>query len=290
MEHGGISCISRTPSRCSTKATALSLIALSGLLASSASSWAARPASPQDDAAAQLSRSFRCPEDYFSDNEKRAAVLEFMQAYAARFPNNNVRDLMLFRYHLLVTHSCIQTLNFMLTDVDPIAEMLRLDNQDFGPKTEEYHPKTTVWTVWFRKDGQPPALSESSLIFNFYGWPGPSPESIATAFISPRQNLSIIGKFEAPDNLTKKPAYFIVSETLYPDENYGYVNITKITSVASGTYAVTLARKIWGGATAQIADKGKTWFLSEEGQETSRTVNNIGVDASWEQYFAQKHK
>ncbi len=290
MEHSGISCISRTPSRFSARAIVLSLMALTGLLASSATSRAATPAGSQDDAAAQLSRSFRCPEDYSSDSEKKAALHEFMQAYAARFPNNNARDLLLFRYRLLVTHSCVQALNSMLADVGPISEMLHLDNQDFGPKTEEYDPKTTVWTVWFRKDGQTPALSESDLIFNFYGWPGPSPESIATTFITPRPNVNILWKFEAPDNLTKKPAYIIVSETLYTDENYGYVNITKITSAGSGTYAVTLAKKIWGGATAQIADKGKTWFVSEEGQETSRTVGNIGVDASWEQYFARKPK
>ena len=133
-----------------------------------------------------------------------------------------------FRYRLLVTHSCVQALNSMLADVGPISEMLHLDNQDFGPKTEEYDPKTTVWTVWFRKDGQAPALSESDLIFNFYGWPGSVPGIRCNDFYHPaakRQHPLEIQSF--PDNLTKKPAYIMVSETLYTDANYGYMNIAK---------------------------------------------------------------
>jgi hypothetical protein len=44
----------------------------------------------------------------------------------------------------------------MLTDITPVSEMLRFQDQDFGPKIEEYDSRTNVWTVWFRKDGQPP--------------------------------------------------------------------------------------------------------------------------------------
>ena len=135
-----------------------------------------------------------------------------------------------------------------------------------------------------------PELSETDLIFNFYGWAGPSPESIAQAFIRPRQNLVILERFEAPDDLTKKAAFFIVSQTLYSDENYGYVNITKITSVGSGSYAVTLAKKINGGSIAETERKGKLWFLSDEGKATSRGVDRIGVDTSWEEYFVQKQQ
>jgi hypothetical protein len=215
---------------------------------------------------------------------------DFIQNYSVRFPNNNVRDMMLFRYRLLVAHSCIQTLNSMLTDVAPLSGMLRFQNQDFGPKTEEYDPNTKVWTVWFRKDGKPSALSEEDLILNFYGWPGPTPDTIVQAFVRPRQDLRVIGKFEAPDDLTKAPAFFIVSQTLYADETYGYVNSSKITSVGNGTYTVTLAKKINGNSIADIESKGKAWFLGEEGQATSRAISLVGVDRSWEQYFAQKQK
>ena len=144
--------------------------------------------------------------------------------------------------------------------------MLRFQNQDFGPRTEEYNPKTKVWSVWFRKDGQPPEFSESDLIFNFYGWPGPTPEKIAQAFLQPRENMHIIWKFSAPDDVTKMPAFFVLSETLYPGETFGYVNISKITSVGTGAYTVTLTKKIQGASTPEIEQNVKNWFQSPEGK------------------------
>ncbi len=268
----------------------LVVVVFSGICTAFTASVVATPRISQADAAAALSSSFRCPEEFSSDEAKRAALREFMRLYAEQFPSNNVRDMMLFRYRLLVAHSCIQTLNSMLANVGPLSEMLRLQNQDFGPRTEDYNATTKVWSVWFRKDGQTPELSEADLIFNFYGWPGPSADIVARAFISPRRNLVVIGSFEAPDELTKKPAFFIVSETLYPDEIYGYVNISKVTSVGSGTYTVTLAKKFSGSSMAEIERTGKLWLISEEGKATSRTVGHIGVDPTWMQYFYQKQK
>jgi hypothetical protein len=247
------------------------------------------PADSQDTEVA-LSKSFRCPEEYPSDMAKKSALREFMQNYTAQFPNNNVRDMMLFRYRLLVDHSCIQSLNSMLSAVAPLSEMLRFQNQDFGPKTEKYNSETNVWTVWFRKDSQPAQLSEADLIFNFYGWPGPSPDTVAKAFVRPRQDIQVIGQFEAPDDLTKEPAYFIVSQTLYPDETYGYVNISKIASIGNGTYTVTLAKKIRGSSAPDIEHNCKAWFLSDEGKAASRSLGNVGADLSWQQYFEQKKK
>lgn len=262
---------------------------LAGITLGSVGLVALGPAESQD-REATLSKSFRCPEEYPSETAKESAVHDFMKSYAAQFPNNNVRDLLLFRYRLLVAHSCIQTLNSMLVDVGPISEMLRFQNQDFGPRTEEYNSKTNVWTEWFRKDGQPAQLSDADLIFNFYGWPGPSPDIVANAFVRPRQDIHVIGQFEAPDDLTKAPAYFIVSQTLYSDETYGYVNISKITSVGNGTFTVTLAKKIAGSSTADIDRKGKAWILSDEGKAASRSIGNVGVDGSWQQYFEQKKR
>ena len=226
-----------------------------------------------------------------SNEEKQAALREFMQVYASQFPNNNVRDMMLFRHRLLVAHSCIQTLKSMLAAVSPLSEMLRIEERDFGPKTEEFDPKTKVLTIWFRKNGEPPGLSNEDLILNFYGWKPPtSPEVIAGAFINPRENLHILYKFTAPDDVTRVPAYFIASEALYPGETYGYVNITKITSVGSGTYAVTFAKRIAGTSTANIEESGRAWLISTEGKAISQAVGHVGVDPQWEQHFTQVHK
>ena len=196
---------------------------------------------------------------------------------------------MIFRYRLLVEHSCIQTLKSMLADVSPISEMLRLEDHDFGTKTEEFDPHPKVWTVYFRKDGEPSSLSDEDLIFNFYGWnPSTSPEGIAQALLKPRENLNIIWKFEAPDDLTKAPAYFFISETQYPGEMFGYVNITKISSTGGGAYAVTLDKKITGTSVVDIDKKCKAWLISEEGKASTTELGHVGVDPTWEQHFAKK--
>jgi hypothetical protein len=205
------------------------LIALAGVCKCPAGLPAVSSPDPQDNAASTLSRSFRRPEQIPSNEEKQTALREFMQAYGKAFPNNTVGDLRTFRYRLLVTHSCTQTLDFMLGNVSPTSEMLRAEDRDFGPKTQEFNSSTNVWAVRFTKDGAPTALSEEDLIFNFYGWnPATSPEAVAKAFVLPRENLRILGSFEAPDDITKARAYFVISETLYQGKTYGYVNISKI--------------------------------------------------------------
>ena len=193
-----------------------------------------------------------------------------------------------FRYRLLVSHGCTRTLAFILGHIAPRSEMLRVANRDFGPKTEEFDPKTKVWTVRFNKDGLPSSQSEESLLFNFYGWNPPvSPEVIANAFVTPREDLHILGKFGAPDEITKARAYFIVSETLYPGEKYGYLNISKITSVGGSTYTVTFTKVITGKSTKKIAENGKAWYLSKEGTAFWDAVLRVSVDASWKEHFAE---
>lgn len=77
-------------------------------------------------------------------------------------------------------------------------------------------------------------------------------------FLRPGSSMAraVLGKFEAPDDLIRRPAFFI-SETLYPGETCGYVSISEISSVGSGTYTTTLAKKIAGTSTADVEQKGK---------------------------------
>ena len=56
-------------------------------------------------------------------------------------------------------------------------------------ETEEFNPKTGVWTVRLTRDGAPAAISEEDLIFNFYGWQPPTwPEAINQTFLSRLDN------------------------------------------------------------------------------------------------------
>jgi hypothetical protein len=170
----------------------------------------------------------------------------------------------------------------------PRSTTISFNQREYGPKTEKFNPAPRVWTVRFSKDGKPPGQTEEELIFNFYGWKAAtSPMQIAEAYIGRRDNVKILGKFQAPDDVTKLPAYFIVSETLYPGEPGGFVNISKITSVGTGTYAVTFSKTIDGN---NPAEKGKAWFLGAEGQAVAKAIGQVGVDESWEQHFSDPGK
>jgi hypothetical protein len=273
------------------KSVSLQILLLTCIFLASSKAQSQTASIPQADDGSTLSKSFRCPEEFTTDDLKKAALKEFIRAYAAQYPNNNVRDLMIFRYRLLVAHSCVQTLKSMLKDIDPLGQMLRVENHDFGPKTQEFDPKTKVWTIFFRKDGEPPEFADQDLILNFYGWnPATSPEAIAKAFIQPREGLNILGDFEAPDDLTKAPAFFIVSETIYPGDKYGFVNLSKMSSVGNGAYAVTLTKKITGKSVAEIDEKGRAWVISADGKASFDAVSHVGIDPSWEQYLAQTPK
>jgi hypothetical protein len=253
--------------------------------------WAAAQTSPQDAAAVARWRAFQCPEALTSNEAKESALREFMRAYAAENPNNSVRDMMSFRYRLLVAHACTQTLISMLATVSPLSETLHIEGRDFGPRTEEFDKNTKVWTVWFRKNGEPPGHSNENVIFNFYGWNPPiAPEVIAKSFVSPRENVQILGRFRAPDDITKQPAYFVVSESLYPGETYGYVSISKITSAGSSAYTVTFTKVIAGPSTEDVDKKVRAWLISAEGKAFSEAIGHVGVDPDWEQHLAHAHK
>lgn len=244
----------------------------------------------EDQNATDLARSFRCPEDYASIEAKQAALRDFLQGYAAKFPNNTARDAMLYRYRLLIAHSCSQTLQFMVTHVSPVTEMLRFQNRDYGPKTEEFDPTTKIWTVYYVENGDRPDLAEEELIFNFYGWEPPkSPESIADAFINRSDNVRSLWKFKAPDDLTKALGYFFLSETTYLEQLYAYANISKITSAGRSAYSVTFSKKISGTSAADVDHKVRSWVLSEECRVTTIAIGRVGVDASWQEHLTNPH-
>lgn len=246
--------------------------------------------SPNQQNPDDISSSFQCPENYPSNAAKQTALSEFIREYAARFPHQTVHDMMVYRYHLLVSHSCVQTLRYMLAHVSPTAEMLRFNDQDYGPKAEEFDPTSKVWTVYFKEDGAPQEQPNKELIFNFYGWDPPiSPHSIVQAWLNRGDNVHTIWKFEAPDDITKDPAYIVVSETIYPSQPFGYINLTKISSIGTGAYAVTFSKKVIGSDSAEIEKNIKIWLLSEEGRTTSRAIGYVGTDAIWQAYLTKPH-
>jgi hypothetical protein len=68
------------------------------------------------------------------------------------------------------------------------------------------------------------------------------------------------------------------------------MNVSKISSVGAGAYAVTFDKKIIGTSTADIEEKCKAWLISEEGKAITHLMGQIGVDPMWEQHRAQANK
>jgi len=61
---------------------------------------------------------FRCPESFRSADDARAALTQFMDWARSEHPAWTVRDLMVFRYTLLVDHNCWGTLEHMRAQSD----------------------------------------------------------------------------------------------------------------------------------------------------------------------------
>jgi hypothetical protein len=269
-------------------AVAVFLIALTGLAAGAQESVKVVATAP-DPAA-----SFHCPEDYPSSDAAKAAVNEFLKAYTARFPDGTINDFVAYRYRLLVTHSCTKTLQNIhdseLADITPTTATINFDHRAFGPRDEEFDPVTKVWTEYYDEKAVGSDAPEEELIFNFYGWQPPvAPESIAETYISRRDNVQIIGKFQAPDDVTKAAAYFIVSEATFKNKPYGYLNIGKITSIGNSAYMVTFTKRIFGANNAEIDARAKSWFTSAEGKAAFSEIGKIGVNASWQEYLSKPH-
>jgi hypothetical protein len=230
--------------------------------------------------------SFQCPESYASDKAMLDALADFIVAYAAKFPKNTSHDLMVYRYRLLVSHSCVRTLQNMLAHVSPTTEMLLFNNGNYGPKTQQFDSNTRVWTVYYTMDGQGPERPDEELVFNFYGWDtARSPSSVTEDLLHRTDNVQVMGNFATPDGVTMARAYVILSETMYPGEPYGYVNVTKITSVGSGAFAVTFSKKIPGNTKTEIDNRVKSWLLSEGGRTTETGIAAVGVNPEWQRYL-----
>jgi hypothetical protein len=58
----------------------------------------------------QYDAAFRCPESFGSDEERRQALMDYMNWALARHPHWTVKQVLDYRYDLLVRHRCTETL------------------------------------------------------------------------------------------------------------------------------------------------------------------------------------
>ena len=233
---------------------------------------------------------FRCPEDYGSEAAQHQALDDFIKTYTAQHPNASVQELMLVRGRLLVSHHCTQTLQHMLAHVSAIAQMLRFSGQNYDRKETKFDSATHVWTVYFDPEAGEPTNPDHGLIFNFYGWnANASARSVAEAWMNRTDGVRTIFKFQAPDEVTRLPAFFIVSETMHADRGYGYVNISKIASAGSGAYAVTYDRRFAGNTPAEVDGSVRAWLLTSEAKEVQKAIAGVGIEPDWQEALNHSH-
>lgn len=241
-----------------------------------------------------LSDSFACPESYSSPQDQTNAVAKFISDYSKTSPNATVGDMYTYRYNLLVSHSCDKTLANMLQNVTPLDQMLRLEGKDFGPQKIEFTKDTGVLSSYFTLKGQGLENPDEELIFNFYlqnVWANGaiSAEHVAQVVADSygQSNTSeVIYKFTAPDTITKNPDFFIFSDITYPDQGYGYLYVTKISSLQNSVFSVTYSKK-FSANTANLKNDINNW-LAQDLKLTdgySKEIENIGVDSSWLTYL-----
>lgn len=239
---------------------------------------------------------FRCPENLPSEEQRLDAVRKFVSAYREANPDAMMSDMQTYRYGLLVSNNCSTTLANMLENVVPLNPMLRFGGKDFGPQVIEFDKDTKVWSSFFTLNGQSLDSPDEELIFNFYlqnVWASKkiSAEQIATLISDnylQSDNSEVLFKFTAPDGATKNPDYIITSYIIYPDENYGYAYLTKVSSIKNDVFSIIYAKKFFGDATNLRKDI-KSWIVQDVESDNSflKGTGNIGVDDSWLDYFAE---
>jgi hypothetical protein len=207
-----------------------------------------------------------------------------------------VGDMESFRYQLLVSHTCNTTLENELHDVAPIDTMLRFNGESFGPETTQFDNGTDVWSTYFALNGESLSSPDEELIFNFYlqnVWATSTvtAEEVATTLVQ-NSAETIDYKFTAPDSATKLPDYFVYSDITYPQQNYGYIYITKISTIQNSAFSVTYAKKITDSA-ANLDSDINSWLLHEltaakSNQGPIEEVSNVAVDSSWPSYLASQ--
>jgi hypothetical protein len=160
----------------------------------------------------------------------------------------------------------------------------------FSRREHEFDPATKVWTVYFDPENGPPGSGSDGMILNFYGWDHSiDPQAIAQEWVRHAGEKQVIFKFQAPDDVTHQPAFFIVAEAMHLDRGYGYLDISKITSAGNGTYAVTYDRRFTGKDVDAIDKTMKEWLLTPEAHAVQKSIGTLSVDADWQQALTKSH-
>ncbi len=240
---------------------------------------------------------FTCPEEFPTDQQKIDVLTNFIQVYAKKHPHATVQDLYSYRHDSLVSNSCYQTLARLMQNITPNDLKLYFTGKDFGPQNIQFDKNSGVWTSYYAINGQGLVNPDEELILNFYvpniwsikPFDSKSVAQNISASFTGYANTTLINKFTASDNITKLDDYFIIAETLHPEQNYGDLYIMKISSISNTVFSVTYSKK-FNDDPSNLQSDIDNWLKQDlsSGEGVSRSISDVGVDDSWLGYFAGK--
>lgn len=171
-------------------------------------------------------------------------------------------------------------------NVSPRDKIIKFGDKSYGPYITKQDLYTGVRSVYYPLLGQKTVEADEEVILNFYiqgVWADEvfTARDFANQFVNGSENDGdyILDHFEAPDPVTKEPAFYIVSYAIYPDLEYGYVFLSKITSIKNDVYSVLLSKK-FVGTEMDLKNKMTEW-LEKEGDYYQTVVADIKPDNSW---------
>ncbi|OHA18890.1 MAG: hypothetical protein A2836_00680 [Candidatus Taylorbacteria bacterium RIFCSPHIGHO2_01_FULL_45_63] len=251
---------------------------------------------------------FKCPGKYQTSQEYLEDLAKWIRVESDKNPKLSSDELLVLRNDEFNKHNCSpspwsyefseipfgqQTTNptiefnekSSVVNVTPTDKTIKFLGKEYGPYVSKNDNYTKVRNVHYPLVGQTTGVADEEISLNFYlqgVWADEefSSSDFANQFVNGSQENgdNILTHFEAPDPTTRDPAFFIVSSAVYPEDGYGYVFLSKITSIGSDTYSVLFAKKLIG--TKDLNDKISKWAV-ENGAPYLTAVGNINPDSSW---------
>ncbi len=168
-------------------------------------------------------------------------------------------------------------------NIKPNQQLLFYDNKEYSLKELAFDNDTKVWNCFYTLNRQDIDMPEEAIIINFFIenlWANTfTAEYVAKLFIN--TNTNILGSpFTAPDGITGKPAYFILSTRA----NGGgfYLDITKISSIKNSVFTITYSKEVQKGD-VELKMNVDNLVMQDLSSDTGAAymIVNIGIDESW---------
>lgn len=189
--------------------------------------------------------SFTCPEDYDDPQKYAEELVESL----ADYKDLDSDELMKKRYETLLSNGCKTSL-FNIHSQGVMDPMIKFNGKEYGPPVSDVDEDSEVRSVYYPLSGQQSGEDDEEIIFNFYIQDVWGEEPFTTSDVAQiiadsdgQNNNHILYKFQAPDPINKKPAFYFYTNYI-PDENTLFIVIAKVASVGRDVYSISFSRKI----------------------------------------------